>query len=110
MLLTKAGACAQSPYDAFDLGNQVADDSAKLFVNRIPLAKSLGLGDNGLAWMKQVHGKRATIVDGSEPNAAEATDALVTTTPGVALVVLTADCVPILLSDPEVGVVSAVHA
>ena len=40
----------------------------------------------------------------------ETTDALITTVPGIALVVLTADCVPVLLSDDEAGVVAAVHA
>jgi YfiH family protein len=60
--------------------------------------------------MEQVHGRTATIVDGSETQAAEATDALVTAEPGLALVVLVADCVPILLADAEAGVVAAVHA
>src|SRR5690606_19061452 len=41
---------------------------------------------------------------------AEATDALVTATPGVVPVVLVADCVPVLLGDAEAGVVAAVHA
>ena len=40
----------------------------------------------------------------------EATDALLTTIPGIALVVLTADCVPVLLSDEQAGVIAAVHA
>ena len=40
----------------------------------------------------------------------EATDALVTTTPGLALAVLVADCVPLLLADQANGVVAAVHA
>ena len=40
----------------------------------------------------------------------EATDGLVTATPGIAVAVLVADCVPILLADPGNGVVAAVHA
>jgi YfiH family protein len=38
------------------------------------------------------------------------TDALVTAVPGLALAVLTADCVPVLLADPHADVVAAVHA
>jgi YfiH family protein len=38
------------------------------------------------------------------------TDALVTSTPGLVLCVLAADCVPVLLTDPVAGVVAAVHA
>ena len=61
-------------------------------------------------WMEQVHGRTVAIVDGTEEGPAEATDALVTTRPGVALVALVADCVPVSLGDPEAGVVAAVHA
>jgi YfiH family protein len=39
-----------------------------------------------------------------------ATDALVTTVPGLALATLSADCVPVLLSDDEAGVIAADHA
>jgi YfiH family protein len=60
--------------------------------------------------MEQVHGRTATVVDGSETGPAEATDALVTAEPGLAVAVLVADCVPILLSDATAGVVGAVHA
>lgn len=60
--------------------------------------------------MEQVHGRTATVVDGTETAPAEATDALVTARPGVAVVALVADCVPILLGDAEAGVVAAVHA
>ena len=38
------------------------------------------------------------------------TDAAVTALPGVALAVLTADCVPVLLADPQAGVVGVAHA
>jgi len=60
--------------------------------------------------MEQVHGRTVTVVDGPQDRSAEATDALVTTTPGLAVAVLVADCVPVLLGDPDAGVVAAVHA
>src|SRR5690606_3305088 len=60
--------------------------------------------------MEQIHGRTATIVRGPQQQPVEATDALVTAEPGLALVVLTADCVPVLLGDPESGVIAAVHA
>jgi YfiH family protein len=37
-------------------------------------------------------------------------DAIVTTTPGIAIAILTADCAPILFADPEAGVIGAAHA
>ncbi|MGW5719268.1 peptidoglycan editing factor PgeF [Amycolatopsis sp. NPDC003865] len=110
VVTTRAGGASRPPYDTFNLGDHVGDDEGNVFANRKRLAGELGLAEDKLAWMEQVHGRTATLVDGSETKAAEATDALVTATPGVALVVLVADCVPILLADAEAGVVSAVHA
>lgn len=110
VVTTRAGGASRPPYDTFNLGDHVGDDEGDVYANRKRLAAELGLAEDKLAWMEQVHGRTATTVDGSETQAAEATDALVTATPGVALVVLVADCVPILLADAEAGVVSAVHA
>jgi YfiH family protein len=110
VVTTRAGGASRPPYDSFNLGDHVGDDEGNVYANRKRLAAELGLAEDKLAWMEQVHGRTATIVDGTETCAAEATDALVTATPGVALVVLVADCVPILLADAEAGVVSAVHA
>ncbi|KZB85728.1 peptidoglycan editing factor PgeF [Amycolatopsis regifaucium] len=110
VVTTRAGGASRPPYDTFNLGDHVGDDAGDVYANRKRLATELGLAEDRLAWMEQVHGRTATIVDGSETAAAEATDALVTAEPGLALVVLVADCVPLLLADVEAGVVAAVHA
>ncbi|MEW2503192.1 MULTISPECIES: peptidoglycan editing factor PgeF [unclassified Amycolatopsis] len=110
VVTTRAGGASRPPYDSFNLGDHVGDEEGNVFANRERLASELGLAPERLAWMEQVHGRTATVVDGTEARAAEATDALVTDKPGVALVVLVADCVPLLLADPEAGVVAAVHA
>ena len=60
--------------------------------------------------MEQVHGRTVTVVDGPTPEPVPVTDALVTSARDLGLVVLTADCVPLLLSDDEAGVIAAVHA
>ncbi|MER6667881.1 peptidoglycan editing factor PgeF [Amycolatopsis japonica] len=110
VVTTRAGGASRAPYDTFNLGDHVGDDAGDVYANRKRLATELGLAEDRLAWMEQVHGRTATIVDGSETSAAEATDALVTAEAGLALVVLVADCVPLLLADAEAGVVAAVHA
>ncbi|WP_340687708.1 peptidoglycan editing factor PgeF [Amycolatopsis coloradensis] len=110
VVTTRAGGASRPPYDTFNLGDHVGDDAGDVYANRKRLATELGLAEDRLAWMEQVHGRTATVVDGSEASAAEATDALVTAEPGLALVVLVADCVPLLLADAEAGVVAAVHA
>jgi hypothetical protein len=59
--------------------------------------------------MRQVHGADVAVVD-DVPDEPPDADALVTSSPGLALVVLVADCTPILLSDRRGGVIAAVHA
>lgn len=108
VVTTREGGASAPPFDSFNLGDHVGDDPAAVAANRKRLASELGL--RRISWMEQIHGRTATIVDGSEDRPAEATDALVTATPGVAVAALVADCVPVLLADPEAGVVAAVHA
>lgn len=107
---TRAGGASSSPYDSFNLGDHVGDDPADVAANRARLAGTLGLGQGSIVWMEQVHSNTVTVVDGPQPGPVETTDALVTTTPGLALAVLVADCVPVLLADHSAGVVAAAHA
>ena len=63
--------------------------------------------------LKQVHGTHVVVIDRSHfttSNGLQAGDALVTDQDNVALIVRTADCVPILIADLKKRVVSAIHA
>lgn len=65
------------------------------------------------ARMNQVHGDTVLLVEEPGPAPTEpvpTADALVTTTPGLGLMVRVADCVPVLLADPATGVIGVVHA
>lgn len=106
----RAGGVSHAPYDSFNLGDHVGDDPAAVAANRDRLASVIGLAPERLVWMEQIHSPNVTVVSGPVAEPVEATDALVTTQRGLALVVLTADCVPVLLSDHEAGVIAAVHA
>ncbi|BDU05752.1 laccase domain protein [Nocardia cyriacigeorgica] len=110
MVTTRAGGYSAAPYDSFNLGDHVGDDPQAVRRNRDRLAETIGLPPQRLVWMEQIHSRNVEIVDGPRSEPVPATDALVTTVPGLALVVVTADCVPILLSDDEAGVIAAVHA
>ncbi|MGH3858296.1 peptidoglycan editing factor PgeF [Actinokineospora sp.] len=110
VVTTREGGASAAPYDSFNLGDHVGDAPQAVAANRERLARELGLGPDRLVWMEQVHGRTAAVVDGPRSEPVEATDALVTAEPNLAVIALVADCVPILLGDPEAGVVAAVHA
>ncbi|WP_089917271.1 peptidoglycan editing factor PgeF [Lentzea albida] len=107
---TRAGGVSKGPYESFNLGDHVGDDLEAVEANRARLARGIGLAPDRLVWMEQVHGRTVATVDGPVAEALEATDAVVTKQQNLGLVVLTADCVPVLLGDEEAGVVGAVHA
>ncbi|WP_204455280.1 peptidoglycan editing factor PgeF [Actinokineospora baliensis] len=110
VVTTREGGASTAPYDTFNLGDHVGDAPAAVAANRDRLAAELGLPADRLVWMEQVHGRTVGVVSGPVEDKLEATDAVVTAEAGLALVVLVADCVPVLLADPEAGVVGAVHA
>lgn len=110
VITTRAGGVSTGAYDSFNLGDHVGDDPAAVAANRTRLAAGLGLEAAQLVWMEQVHGGTVAVVDHPLDSPLEATDGVVTATAGLALVVMAADCVPILLADERAGVVGAVHA
>ena len=107
---TRVGGASAPPFDTFNLGDHVGDDSAAVAANRARLAKAIGLPGDHVVWMNQVHGDHVEVVTGPRTDPVQDTDALVTTTPRLALAVVTADCVPVLLADARAGVVAGVHA
>lgn len=107
---TRAGGASAPPFDSFNLGDHVGDDPAAVAANRARLAAAIGLAPDHVVWMNQVHSDHVEIVGEPRTDALDATDALVTATTGLALAVVTADCVPVLLADARAGVIGAVHA
>ena len=109
-----SGGSSRSPYAWANLGSHVGDDPAAVVSNRRALAEALGVPAGAMTFMHPDHGRGVATV--SEPTGvtpgAEITsvDALVTSTPGIGLVALAADCVPVILVEPVTGVVAAVHS
>ena len=110
ILTNRCGGFSLPPYDSFNLGDHVGDDPSAVERNRQRLADSLGIDRARFVYMEQLHTNTVTVVNEPQTEPVPATDAIVTTTPGLALVVLVADCVPVLLSDDHAGVAAAVHA
>lgn len=104
------GAVSAAPYNTWNLGAHVGDDPDAVAVNRALLAQRSGVDVADLVFMEQVHGPDVAVVGDRCTEAVAGVDALITSQPGLALVVLVADCVPVLLVDPATGVRAAVHA
>lgn len=103
---TRAGGGSAAPYDTFNLAAHVGDDVGSVSDNRVHLRQAVG---HPLVFAHQVHGNGVALVDGAIDDVADV-DALVTTQRQLALVILTADCVPVLFADTDAGVVAAAHA
>ena len=91
-----------APYESLNLALHVGDDEVNVLRNRASLEEICG----PIQFMNQLHGDSYVVVN--EKSAVDPTcDALITTTPGLAVAVMVADCIPLLLSSTQV--VAAVH-
>jgi len=123
----RSGGVSTGPYATLNLSLSVGDDPGRVLENRRRLATAFGAELGDFVFARQVHGAGVRVVTdadrgvgayplddaiGSVAETGEAggADALVTTSPGVVLAILTADCVPIVLHDPVAGVLACVHA
>jgi len=94
-------------FESFNLGDHVGDDPNVVEKNRRSLLKLLP-ENTKIQWLKQVHGCDVKILTEYSPNIIEA-DSVVTSVKNLALSIMTADCLPILLSDKNGKQVAAIH-
>ncbi|MBI3185772.1 MAG: peptidoglycan editing factor PgeF [Myxococcales bacterium] len=112
---TRGGGVSEGAFAELNVGSKVGDFSDRVEENHRRVARAALVRPEHLCTVSQVHGDAvAEAAPGSEPGrvpppSTEA-DALWTSRPGVAVGVKVADCVPVLLSDPEGRVVAAVHS
>ena len=102
----RSGGVSEAPWASLNLAHHVGDDPAHVAENRRRLTAILDLPAEP-QWLDQVHGSEVVCVPADAQRTA---DALVTTTPGVVLAVLTADCLPVLFSRDDGSAVAAAHA
>ena len=112
---TRTGGISPPPYDSLNVGPKGDDSAAHVQENLERVARALSIPAEQIFCSAQVHGDRIHRVSGTEhsifgPDAPLQADGLVTAERGLYLGILTADCVPILLFDPGLSVVGAVHA
>ena len=107
----RTGGVSEGIYASLNCGRGSADGKDRVEENRARVAARLGAEPGRLTGPKQAHTAKALIVTTPwKPGEAPEADAVVTNVRGLAVCVLTADCAPILLADPEAGVVAAAHA
>ena len=112
---TRLGGVSGEQFSTLNLAMHRGDPSENVQKNYAVLAGALGFDLDKLVLTRQVHTdiiRTVTKADaqGFDHGAYPECDGLITNDPGTALVVFTADCTPILLSDPVTGAVGAVHA
>lgn len=105
------GGVSQGIYSRLNAGLGSSDEKSKVIENRRRARAHLSKRELPLCTLYQCHSNRVVeiIRPWSEDQRIEA-DAVVTSQAGVIIGVLTADCVPILMADPEAGIIAAAHA
>ena len=113
---TRYGGVSGGHLGSLNIGIRRGDRWENVLENYDILGKELGFDPKNAVLSHQTHTDTVRVVGSAEAGAGlygpelDECDGLVTATPGIALVIFTADCTPILLHDPVTGAVGAVHA
>ena len=102
----RQGGFSQGSYDSFNLAGHVGDDRNCVLRNRELLQQALNLPAEP-GWLEQTHSTRVVVL---EEDANRSVDAAITRRVNTVAVVMTADCLPILLCNQAGTEVAAVHA
>jgi len=108
--LGRRGGVSTGVHAGLNVGTGSDDEADAIAANRL-LAVEAVAPDASLVTVYQVHSADVvTVVAPIDFEERPRADAMVTSTPGLALGILTADCAPVLLADADSGVVGAAHA
>ena len=104
---TRHGGVSRGCYASMNPADHVEDDPVAVADNRQRLQQVLSL-PAAPVWLQQVHG--TTVVDAATAGSAPEADAAYSTQAGVVCAVLTAECLPVLLTDTAAESVAVIHA
>jgi YfiH family protein len=93
-----------------NLALYIGNNRVEVLKNRSALAKKHNLLLQNLIYMDQTHSDNIVIIEDTATNKIENCDAIITNLPNVPLMVLVADCIPILIFDKDQSVIAAIHA
>ena len=102
---TRSGGVSAGAYHSFNLADHVGDDPMAVAENRHRLRERFDLPGEP-HWLRQVHGGEVVTVPMSGNSGA---DAAISRNPGEVCVVMSADCLPLLLCDRDATVVAVAH-
>ncbi len=106
---TRKGGASSGVFEGLNCGQGSSDQGDAVTLNRERVSEALGLTPDALVSVHQVHSPDVVHVTGPISEKPKA-DAMVTSTPGLGLAILTADCQPVLFADHKAGVIGAAHA
>ena len=107
---TRRGGASSGIFEGLNCGLGSSDQREIVEINRARAAAAMGVEPESLVTVNQTHSARVLTVTRTEDVRGEEADGLVTSTPGLLLGILTADCQPVLFWAPGAGVVGAAHA
>jgi purine-nucleoside/S-methyl-5'-thioadenosine phosphorylase / adenosine deaminase len=108
---TRRGGVSQGIYRSLNCGLGSGDTRKAVVANRARTMAALDCDAESLFTCNQIHSAVVHVIDSNErPEEPPRADGMVTTLKNVALGVLTADCTPVLFSDPGDGIIGACHA
>lgn len=106
----RSGGVSKGLYRGLNVGLGSRDDRIDVIENRTRVSRWFDLDVDRLVTVHQVHSPRVHVATLENRSERPEADALVTSTPGLVLGVLTADCGPVLFADAKAGVIGAAHA
>lgn len=104
------GGISPKPYDTLNLALHVGDDPINVLKNRTILSEEYHFILENLIYMDQTHSDNIHIVEDTAINKIENCDAIITNQRNIPLMVMVADCIPVMIYDPQNRVIAAVHA
>jgi len=115
---TRTGGVSRIPFDNLNLAYNVGDKESRVAENRKIILDVLNIDYRNTVSAQQVHKDRIALVRKEDKgkgafkysNGIAQTDALITDTPGIPLLMCYADCVPIFILDPAKKVIALIHS
>lgn len=105
---TRNGGCSVDPFGSFNLAMHVGDDRLPVECNRALLQRQLDLPSSP-CWLNQTHSNRVTLINDAKDYQVDS-DSAISREKGQIAVIMTADCLPILLCNQDGSEVAAIHA